>query len=303
MFLRTSILRRCATAAGSAAFAAAAGAAYYQPRLEAAPAAGLDPKSWVPLKLVSTTPLSANTAIYRFAFDDSEATSGMSVASCLLVKAAIGKEKEDGSRGNVLRPYTPLSRPEAKGHLDLAVKVYPEGKMSQHIASLKPGDTLDFKGPILKIAYKPNQYKEIGMVAGGTGITPMLQVVDEVLANPADKTKVSLVFGNVTEADILLKDEIDARAKAHPDKFSVYYVVDRAAAAGWKGGVGYVTKDMLSAKMPPPSDTSMVYVCGPPPMYKAICGPKGTPEDPKAQGEVGGILSAMGYTSKGVFKF
>lgn len=48
--------------------------------------------------------------------------------------------------------------------------------MSQHFASLKPGDTLDFKGPILKIAYKPNQYDAIGMVAGGTGITPMLQV-------------------------------------------------------------------------------------------------------------------------------
>ena len=37
----------------------------------------------------------------------------------------------------------------------------------------------------------------------------MLQVVDEVLANPADRTKVSLVFGNVSEADILLKQAID----------------------------------------------------------------------------------------------
>jgi len=36
----------------------------------------------------------------------------------------------------------------------------------------------------------------------------MLQVVDEVLANPADRTKVSLVFGNVSEADILLKQAI-----------------------------------------------------------------------------------------------
>lgn len=34
-------------------------------------------------------------------------------------------------------------------------------------------------------------------IAGGTGITPMLQVVSEVLRNPEDKTEVSLVFGNV----------------------------------------------------------------------------------------------------------
>ena len=69
------------------------------------------------------------------------------------------------------------------------------------------------------------------MVAGGTGITPMLQVGDEVLANPADTTKVSLVFGNVSEADILLKKEIDARAKAHPKQFSVHYVVDKATSS------------------------------------------------------------------------
>jgi cytochrome-b5 reductase len=43
------------------------------------------------------------------------------------------------------RPYTPIST-EARGHMDLAVKVYPEGKMGQHLNHLKVGDALDFKG-------------------------------------------------------------------------------------------------------------------------------------------------------------
>ena len=165
-------------------------------------APGLDPKAFKPLTLTKITPLTADTAIYRFAYDDAEAVSGMTVASCLLTKAPIGSVKEDGSRANVIRPYTPLSRPNVKGHLDLAVKTYEQGKMSKHIGEMKVGDTLDFKGPILKIAYKKNEFAEIGMVAGGTGITPMLQVVDEILANPADKTKVSLIFGNQTESDM-----------------------------------------------------------------------------------------------------
>lgn len=38
-------------------------------------------------------------------------------------------------------------------------------------------------------------------------------------------------------------------------------------------------------------------------MYKAICGAKGTKEDPKAQGDLGGILKGMGYDSSNVFKF
>ena len=100
--------------------------------------------------------LTADTAIYRFAYDDAEAVSGMTVASCLLTKAPIGSVKEDGSRANVIRPYTPLSPPSAVGHVDLAVKVYPEGKMSKHIGSLQVGDELEFKGPYLKFPYEPN---------------------------------------------------------------------------------------------------------------------------------------------------
>jgi len=287
-----------------AATAAVAAAAYYQsPALAEAPAVGLDPSAWKPLTLSKVTKLSENTAIYRFAFADPYAASGMTVASCLLTKAAIGSQKEDGTRANVMRPYTPISRPEVVGYLDLAVKTYPEGKMSKHMANMKVGDKLDFKGPILKKAYKPNEYTKIGMVAGGTGIAPMLQVVDEILANPADKTEVSLVFANISEADILMKKEIDARAAANPAKFKVFYVVDKSASWLWKGGVGYVTEETLKTHMPAPADSSMVYVCGPPPMYKAICGAKGTKEDPKAQGELGGFLSKLGYDKDKVFKF
>lgn len=34
-------------------------------------------------------------------------------------------------------------------------------------------------------------------IAGGSGVTPMLQVASEVLRNPDDETEVSLIFGNV----------------------------------------------------------------------------------------------------------
>ena len=133
----------------------------------------------------------------------------MTVASCLLTKAPIGSVKEDGSRAK--RSGRHRCRANAKGHLDLAVKTYEQGKMSKHIGEMKVGDTLDHAGRSAKIAYKKNEFSEIGMVAGGTGITPMLQVVDEILDDPNDKTKVSLIFVQ-TDNDILLKAEIDARA-------------------------------------------------------------------------------------------
>ena len=37
------------------------------------------------------------------------------------------------------------------------------------------------------------------MIAGGTGITPMLQVIREILSNPEDKTEISLIFANQSE--------------------------------------------------------------------------------------------------------
>jgi len=104
------------------------------------PEDGLSPGAWTALKLESVTPLTHNTAIYRFALADKRSPSGLTVASCLLTKAAIGSEKPDGSRGVVIRPYTPVSRPEARGYVDLAIKTYPDGKMSQHMASLKVFD-------------------------------------------------------------------------------------------------------------------------------------------------------------------
>lgn len=54
-----------------------------------------------------------------------------------------------------------------------------------------------------------------------------VQVADHILSNPADHTKVSLIFANVSENDILCKDKIDALAAKHPDQFRVYYVVDK----------------------------------------------------------------------------
>ncbi|KAJ0040005.1 hypothetical protein Pint_27180 [Pistacia integerrima] len=56
-----------------------------------------------------------------------------------------------------------LSDPDSKGYFDLLIKVYPEGKMSQHFASLKPEDVVEVKGPFEKLRYSPNMKKHIGM--------------------------------------------------------------------------------------------------------------------------------------------
>jgi len=76
----------------------------------------------------------------------------------------------------VVRSYTPSSSNSDKGFFDLVIKVYPKGKMSQFIDKLKIGESIDVLGPTGRFEYEKNKFKHIGMLAGGTGITPMLQV-------------------------------------------------------------------------------------------------------------------------------
>lgn len=201
---------------------------------------------------------------------------------------------------NVIRPYTPTSDPELEGKVEFVIKKYEGGLMSTHIHNLKPGDTLAFKGPILKYKWEANKHKQIALLGGGTGITPLYQLIQEIHKNPADKTKVTLLYGSLTEKDILLKDELDAFAKDRPDQFKFVYFVDKASP-NWKGETGYISKEYLEKNLFKASDDNVhVFVCGPPPLYKALSGNKVSPTD---QGELTGALKELGFTKEQVFKF
>lgn len=100
------------------------------------------------------------------------------------------------------------------------------------------------------------------MIAGGTGITPMLQIIRAIMKNPKDKTKVSLIYANVGFEDILLKSELDELVIKHPKRFEVYYVLNNPPAQGWNGGVGFVTKDIIAQKIPAPKPTMKLLMCG-----------------------------------------
>jgi cytochrome-b5 reductase len=87
------------------------------------------------------------------------------------------------------------------------------------------------------------------MIAGGTGITPMLQIIRAIQRGRAagDTTEVDLIFANVNPEDILLKEDLDALAKK--DKgIRVYYVLNNPPEK-WDGGVGFVTAEMIKVSL------------------------------------------------------
>ncbi|KAI6012617.1 hypothetical protein F5J12DRAFT_819203 [Pisolithus orientalis] len=256
----------------------------------------LDPQKFVDIKLKRVEPYSHNTSVFVFDLPEGQA-SLLPIASCVFLKA---EDLKDANGKPMARPYTPISPSDLEGELSFLIKKYETGNVSKYIHSLSPGDTLAVKGPLPKWPWKMNEFDEVGLIAGGTGIAPMYQVLQHVLADKNNKTKFKLLFANVSEADILLREELDAMKKKYPKTFDVVYVVDKPSEK-WKGPSGYINVDLIKQHIAPASlgEKMKVFVCGPPPQVAAIAGKKAGRE----QGELGGILKELGYTEDQVFKF
>lgn len=110
------------------------------------------------------------------------------------------------------------------------------------------------------------------MIAGGTGITPMLQLVRAVFRDPEDTTCLSLLLANQTEEDILLRAELEEVAEKHPERFRLWYTVDRPGE-GWKYSSGFINAEMIEKALFPPAEDNLVLLCGPPPMINFACSP------------------------------
>jgi len=263
----------------------------YLSRSKKGPITLVDPNVKYPLRLVDKEIISHDTRRFRFALPTPNHILGLPVGQHIYLSA-----KVDGDL--VVRPYTPVSSDNDRGFMDLVIKVYKKnvhpkfpkgGKMSQHLDSLDIGDTIDVRGPNGKLIYngkgefsirmdkkKPpviEKASKIGMMAGGTGITPMLQLIREMFRDPEDKSEVWLIFANQTEEDILLRPELEEIKANHSDRFHLWYTLDRPPLTDWEYSKGFISSDMVKQHLPPPEKDTFIVMCGPPAMIDFACNP------------------------------
>lgn len=222
----------------------------------------LDKVEFKKFPLIERTQISHNTVKYRFGLPRASDRLGLPIGQHIVIGATINDKL-------VTRSYTPISHDYETGYFDLMIKTYEKGNISKYIFNKKIGETIEVRGPKGFFEYTPNMVKTLGMIAGGTGITPMYQITTAILRDPEDMTKVSLIYANVTEDDILLKQELDDLAKKYPTQFSIHYVLEKPTVT-WTGSVGYVTPEIIAAHLAPHSDGNNLLLCGPPPMVSAM---------------------------------
>jgi len=241
----------------------------------------LKPQEYQKFKLAKITPVNHNVTIFRFSLPSPEHRVGLPVGQHMFLRFT------DKDNKPISRPYTPISSDDELGYFDLLIKLYPTGKMSQHLKSMKVGDSIEIRGPSGHVHYHGHgkfeiqrkkekqivQAKNVGMIAGGSGITPMLQIVRAVQKDPTDHTHKSLIFGNVSVGDILLKDELDAVVKgAAGGRFKLHYCVDKApdTPVDYEHSTGFINADLIKKHLPPPAKDSLVLLCGPKPMTDSV---------------------------------
>lgn len=239
----------------------------------------LNPREYISFPLLAKLKLSPN--VYRFVFSLQKANSiiGLPIGQHVAIRHEV-----DGKQ--ISRSYTPTSNNRDRGRLELVIKVYPDGAITPWLESLKIGDSVDFRGPKGAMKYNKTLCKEIGMIAGGelkilykfsamltslpgTGITPCYSIIRAICEDPLDNTKISLIYANNSQSDILLKEQLDGFAMTCPKKFKVQYVLSKPQP-GWTGATGYANKDMLKNLLPGPSKDNKMFLCGPPGMINAM---------------------------------
>jgi len=263
---------------------------YKKIRSQKPPVTLVNPDEKYQLPLIKKEIISHDTRKFVFALPSQQHILGLPVGKHVYLSAKI-----DGKL--VVRPYTPVTSDDDKGHMDLVVKVYfkdqnpkfPEGgKLTQYLENLPMGSKVDVRGPGGLIEYTTRGHfavrlqkngfcyakrtKEIGMIAGGTGITPMLQLIRQVQKDPKDKTKLWLIYANKTEDDILVRKELEDCVEKDPSRFKLWYTLD-SPPTNWKYSTGFINEEMIRDHLPAPSIDSVVLLCGPPPMVKYACLP------------------------------
>ncbi|MEJ2221539.1 MAG: ferredoxin reductase family protein [Desulfobacterales bacterium] len=162
-------------------------------------------------------------------------------------------------------PFTIASSPARLGFLEFIVRT--RGDWTGKLNNLRPGDRAVIHGPFGLFSHlRFSSKKEIIMIAGGIGITPMLSML-RYMAGCNDQRKITLIWSNQTQKHIILPDEFQ-NLEAQLDGLRIFHVLTRAPEfAGEKRRLDRLKlKSLLSGC----SNSSAIFVCGPHQMMKDV---------------------------------
>merc|ERR1711998_349286 len=112
----------------------------------------------------------------------------------------------------------------------------------------------------------------------------MIQALHAMLGTQGDASQVSMLYGSRTSQDILAKETLDAWMSSFSERLKVTHVLsDEPEGSSWGGARGFITRELIEANFPKPDSGCLIFLCGPPPMYAALSGPRDAPGQPPSE--------------------
>ncbi len=186
----------------------------------------------------------------------------------------------EGNEEEVYRAYSIASSPTEIGYFDLVIGYVPDGVATTYVHHhLDVGDKVLINGPFGEFFYHNESEREMVMVATGTGVAPILSILDYMKANDI-KRKAIFYFGAKTTKDLFMLDHFKELEETLFDfKFvpTLSRVTDEEGWAGEKGRVNNAIDNLLEN-----GDDKEAYLCGNAPMIDSVIHSltaKGMPEE------------------------
>jgi len=163
------------------------------------------------------------------------------------------------------RPYSISSPPNQTGYYDITVRRIEGGLVSSYLLDeVKSGDMLESSGPAGNFYYNPLFHsRTMVCLAGGSGITPFMSMIREVVECGLDRT-IYLFYGNKALDDAIFHDALHAISERFEN---VHYLpVIENPPDRYQGHCGLMTGNLIAETLGDLGDKTF-YLCGPQEMY------------------------------------
>lgn len=168
----------------------------------------------------------------------------------------------DVSNEEVRRSYSLSSAPSQDTDFKITIKRVEGGKLSNYLIDhVNEGDKLHVTPPAGLFACPKTDVSKAILVAGGSGITPIISITKELLGS--QQTQVKLIYANRNEDSIIFKNELDELKNKYGNRFDVIHALSQPSD-NWSGIKGRVNESLISEIAKGFADNNTHYfVCGP----------------------------------------
>jgi len=164
---------------------------------------------------------------------------------------------------SAVRSYSIASAPNSEGRVQITVERLPNGEVSPYLTQvIGYGDHLELRGPIGGwFIWRPEQTEPIQLIAGGSGIVPLMAMIRSRMA--AGKESQFRLLYSVREPEaVFYKKELKALGENDPG-VDITYAYTRKVPMGWPRPAGRIDAVLIATRTWPFGLASTGYVCGP----------------------------------------